>query len=81
MKAMLESKNLADLVTEMLYQSMDGDKYKDENGHSVDMSDTEQVFLDRFGGIIPANSSMTFREYVDSVNEREGVLRPYKEEY
>ncbi len=80
-ESMLSGESLQDFVTEILYAHMDAKNYVDEYGKPIDMTNHHQVFLDRFGGIVPADSNMTFREYVDFVKDTEGVLRPHDEEY
>ena len=78
MTAMLKGTSLQDYVNSILYKELDSEKYKDEDGNPIDMTNHDQIFLDRFGGDIPPDSDMSFREYVEFVKEKEGVLRPYE---
>lgn len=80
LEAMKQGKTLQKLADEIIQDYFDRDRFKDEYGNPIDMRNHNQVFLDRFGGIIPADSEMDFREYVEFVLEYDGVLRPHIEE-
>lgn len=79
-EALGSGKNIGDLATELIYRALDAERYVTEDGTPINMNDTEQLFLDEYGGIIPPDSEMDFREYCEFVIKTQGVMRPMDDE-
>jgi len=59
---------------------LDAERFVTEDGTPVNMNDTEQLFLDEYGGIVPPDSEMSFRDYCEFILETQGVMRPMEDE-
>lgn len=80
LKSLNDGVNIGDLVTELIYKGLDVERFICEDGRPINMNDTDQLFVDEFGGVIPPDSEMDFRQYCEFVLKTQGVMRPMSDD-